>query len=93
MEDVFDVCYFWVGKFYIIFFKLGVEQLFYMVYEFNDYEYVVFEFFGDYKVECKECVVEMQQGFVVGKLEFFFWNVIVGQGLSYELVVKMEGVL
>ncbi|MCI4647366.1 peptidoglycan DD-metalloendopeptidase family protein [Phaeodactylibacter sp.] len=93
MEDVFDVRHLRVGKPYTILSKPGTEQPLYMVYEPNDYEYVVFELSGDYKVERKERIVETQQGSVAGKLESSLWNAIVGQGLSYELAAKMEGAL
>lgn len=93
MEDVFDVRHLRVGKPYTILSKPDGGQPLYMVYEPNDYEYVVFELKDGYTVERKERIVETQQGSVAGKLESSLWNAIVGQGLSYELAAKMEGAL
>ncbi len=93
MEDVFDVRHFRVGKPYTILSNPETEVPQHMVYEPNDYEYVVLELGDDYTVERKRRVVETQQSSVAGKLESSLWNAIVGQGLSYELAAKMEGAL
>lgn len=93
MEDVFDVRHFRVGKPYTILSNPETKAAQHMVYEPNDYEYVVLELGNDYTVERKKRVVETQQSSVAGKLESSLWNAIVGQGLSYELAAKMEGAL
>ncbi|NRA50676.1 MAG: peptidoglycan DD-metalloendopeptidase family protein [Phaeodactylibacter sp.] len=93
MEDVFDVRHLRVGKPYTIISKPEAEKPMYMIYEPNDYEYVVFELGEDYSGERKKRVVTTEQGAVSGKLESSLWNAIVGQGLSYELAAKMEGAL
>lgn len=92
-KDVFDVRHFRVGKPYTLLADPETEQAAYMVYEPNDYEYVLFELQGDFSVQRHEREVEVQQGLAAGTLESSLWNAIVGQGLSYELASKMEDAL
>lgn len=89
-KDIFDTRTLRAGKSYTLLFSDTTQRPEFFIYEPNIYKYIVFDLRDTLNVFAQERPVTKEVKMASGTIKDNLWNAMVGNGLDFELAVKME---